>query len=250
MPVCLACSVKSVDQVGGGATTAGRGTDGAQRLSCHSAPGAPVNTVGAIAASSPNASGRQRLRTEDQVGFCGGDAGGVGLGAGADRGHIVDRRCRGTTAAWPGRTAVGRRRGHDARLQAQRAQRVELIAGEHHDALWIGRDVDVTAVGSAVDAAGRLAGIQPRGFGRTGVVRPALIAQHTRAGDLGGAGDDAAGGRDGRLALRPAAAGGQRHRHGRDNGRRGGEDTGSSQGREHGPDGNTDVFGSGRPDIW
>ena len=105
-----------------------------RRVSCHAAPGGPVNTVGAIADSAPNVLGRQRLRTQDQVRGCGSDGAQVGSGARARGRHVVHDGAE--VGRLTGR-AVRQRGRDDPRLQAQRAQRVELVAGEHHDALRV-----------------------------------------------------------------------------------------------------------------
>ena len=92
----------------------------------------------------------QGLRAQDQVGRGGLDAGQVGRAAGAHRRQVMHDRAEIRRLA--GR-AVGQRGGDDAGLQTERAQGVELVAGEHHDALRIGGHLGVT--GGVADPAGR-----------------------------------------------------------------------------------------------
>ena len=129
--------------------------------------------------------GRQCLRAKDQVGVGRLDGLQVRLAAGARAGHVVHHlaQIRGLAGG-----AVGQGGRNDAGLQAQRAQRVELVAGQHHDALRVGAHG-----GGARRVANltiRRARVEGRGIGCTRFVGPALIAEHAGAGDLGGAGDD------------------------------------------------------------
>ena len=102
--------------------------------------------------------------------------------------------------------AVGQRGGDDARLQAQRAQRVELVTRQHHDALRVGAHGG--GARRVADLAIRRARVERGGIGCARFVGPALIAEHAGAGDLGGAGDDRllAGRRRRASAERSAAA--------------------------------------------
>ncbi len=105
--------------------------------------------------------------------------------AGADARHVVHdgaeiRRLAGR--------AIRQRGGDDARLQAQRAECVELVSREHHDALRV-----VAHQGGArgvTDLALGRAGVHRHRLGCARLVGPALIAEHPGACDLGGAGDD------------------------------------------------------------
>ena len=149
-------------------------------------PAAPVNTVGAIAASSAVGLRRQRLRAQDQVGFGGRDACDVGLAAGADARARRGSPCRDTTAGCRIRRAAPRRRCATAG-PARTARRVG-----HRTARRCAADPPCTSVSPAawrtVDGPA-VPGSSARGFGRARFVGPALIAQHAGAGDLGGAGD-------------------------------------------------------------
>ena len=62
----------------------------------------------------------------------------------------------------------------NARLQPERAQRVELVAGEHHDALRIRPHLGFTR--RMADPAVRWSGVDGCGLGCTRFVWPALIA--------------------------------------------------------------------------
>jgi hypothetical protein len=98
-----------------------------------------------------------------------------------------------------------RQRGrHHPGLQAEGAQPVELVPGEHHDALGILAHHSFAR--GVADGPVGWTGVDRGRVGRTRFVWPALIAQHTGAGDLGRAGDDRLSARRGRftLAERPA----------------------------------------------
>ena len=126
----------------------------------------------------------QRLGAEDQIGVGGLDRVQVGRAAGAGGRDVVN------DGAQIGRLAVrsvGQRRGDDARLQTQRAQGVELVSGQHHDALRVG--VDLGAARGVPDLAPLGPLVERRGVGRARLVGSALVAKHAGARDLGGAGD-------------------------------------------------------------
>ena len=133
-----------------------------RRLSCQPAPGAPVNTVGAIADSSAYASGVRPANPGSDRGR----AARIASRSGALRVPTAGTSC--TTRAEIGRLgvgAVGQRGGDDARLQAQRAQRVELVAGEHHDALRIGRHARCSPAAWRTSRVGGRPGRARRGSG-------------------------------------------------------------------------------------
>ena len=122
-----------------------------------------MNTVGAIAArfAYSLASG---LRAEDQVGFRRLDRAQVGVGAGAHTRQLVNN---GAQVGRLVRGAVRERGPDDARLQTQCAQRVELVAREHDDALRVVghlRSVGLDARGVVGDSR-RCGGIQAGRFG-------------------------------------------------------------------------------------
>ncbi len=176
--------------------------------------------------------GRQRFRAEDQVRFGGLDRGQVRVAAGANAGQLVHDRAQIGRLI---RRAVRQRRRNDPRLQAQRAQGVELITGEHHNALRILRHLGCVGLdtGRVVGASRRWPGIWSRRFGCTRLVRPSLVAQYTCAGDLGGAGDD----RCGRRLVVTGGSGGAAGARGGGNHRRGGSgQRGSHTPEQHGSD--------------
>ena len=120
----------------------------------------PVNTVGAIAESSANASGVRACEPRIRSGA----AAWMPARSGALRVPIAGQVMHGGAEIrrLAGR-AVGQRGGDDAGLQTKRAQRVELVAGEHHDALWIGGHLGVT--GGVADPAGRPVRVEGAGSG-------------------------------------------------------------------------------------
>ena len=129
--------------------------------------------------------GGEGVGPQDQIGLRRADRRQIRRTAGADRGQIVHG------GAEVGRLAVGavgQGGGDDAGLQAQRTQRVQLVAGEHHDLLRF-RANHGAACGVA-DVPVALARIDRQRIGRAGLVWPALITQHAGARDPGGAGDD------------------------------------------------------------
>lgn len=77
------------------------------------------------------------LRSEDQIGFGRRDGRQVRLAAGAGGRDVVDY---GPEVPRLAVGSVGQRGRHDPRLQPQRAQRVEFIAGQHDDAHRVGGD--------------------------------------------------------------------------------------------------------------
>ena len=157
-----------------------------RRLSSHSAPGGPVNTVGAIADSSREGLRRQRLRAQDQVGVGGLDGLPGRARCGYPRPARRARRCRDTTAGWPSRRAARRRRcgTADPARTARRAGRrraPRCVAGRRAPGAGARRMADLTI---------RRAGSSARRLGCARFVGPALVAEHAGTGDLGGAGDD------------------------------------------------------------
>jgi hypothetical protein len=136
-----------------------------------------VNTVGATAA-----------RAEDQVWLGSLDRGQVGAAAGADARQLVHDRAQIRRLI---RRPVRQRGPDNPRLQAQRTQGVELVAGEHHDALRIVGDLGGVRLdpGRVVGGPGRRPGIRAGRFRCTRLVGPTLVAQHARPGDLGRTGD-------------------------------------------------------------
>jgi len=86
--------------------------------------------------------------------------------------------------------SVRQRGGHDPRLKPQRAQGVELVAGQRDDPHRIGPHRRLT--GGVFDRPWRRS-VERRGFRSAGFIRPTLIPQHAGRGDLRGAGDHAAG---------------------------------------------------------
>ena len=134
----------------------------------------------------------------------------VGVAAGADAGQRMHRaaQIRGLT-----RGPVRQCRADHPRLQAQRTQRVELIAGERHDALRVGGNLHESGSTPAALWAGRLRGPdRPRGVPSARIVRAAIVSEHSGARDLGGGGDhrcrarDACAGATGRVTTAAAAA--------------------------------------------
>ena len=142
--------------------------------------------------------GRQGFGAQDQIGGGGLDGFDVGRAAGAHARHVVDDLAQIRRLAV---RSVGHRGGHHPRLQAQRAEHVELVAGEHHDALRVLPHLGF-ACGMA-DRTVRRPGVDGRRFGCAGFVWPALIAEHARTGDLRGAGDDGLPARRRAVRLRP-----------------------------------------------
>jgi len=72
------------------------------------------------------------LEAEDQLGR---SRRGLAPRSGAVRVPAAGRSCTTRPDRRAGWSPVRQRGGHDARLQSEGAQRVELVAGEHHDAL-------------------------------------------------------------------------------------------------------------------
>ena len=150
---------------------------------------------------------RQCLRSEDQVRSARGDGGQIRCAATAYPGQVVHhgaqiRRLGSRTVRQCGR--------HDARLQAQRAQGVELVIAECDDALRVGHDGGLP--GRMTHRFWRRR-VEPGGFGRAGVVGPALVAQDPGRGDLGGAGHDAVPRSGRRCVCRGGTPAGRCHRH-------------------------------------
>jgi len=58
-------------------------------------------------------------------------------------------------------------------LQSEGAQRVELVAGEHHDALWVGRHLG--GARRVPDLPGLRTIVEWSRIGRAGFVGPALV---------------------------------------------------------------------------
>ena len=166
-----------------------------RRLSCHAAPGGPVNTVGAIADSCGKASGVSASEPRIRSGLAALIAVEVRLHCACPRRARRARRCRDRTAGWSSRRAARRRRCATA-APARTARRAGRPTAPRCAA---GRPR--TLVLPAAWRTSRSGGprIERSGFGCARFVGPALIAQHARAGDLGGAGDD-------RLLRRPAVA--------------------------------------------
>ena len=134
---------------------------------------------------------RQRDRAEDQIRVRRRDGIEVGGAAGADGGHAVQRapQIRGLIGGavrpvWQGG-------GDDPGLQAKRAQGVELVTGEHHDALRVGRHLGHVGgdAGGVMGRPGRRPRVGGSGVVRAGVVGLAVVSQHPGTGDLGGGGD-------------------------------------------------------------
>ena len=114
----------------------------------------------------------------------------VGCAAGADAGHVVDRRCPDTTAGSSdpsGRAAATMRdcrpSAHSASSWSPESTTMRCGSAAH---LGLTRGVADRRVGGPSSSG--------RGFGRTRLVGPALVAQHAGTRDLGGAGDGAIAG--------------------------------------------------------
>ena len=128
---------------------------------------------------------RQRHRAQNQVRMCFRDGLQIRRTARTHTGRVMHRPAEVGRLT---RRSVGRRRGDDPGLQAQGTQRIELVAGEHHDALRISGYLGQVR-GDARGVA-RRAGRRPRiGRGRVPCARLvglAVIAQHPGARNLGG----------------------------------------------------------------
>ncbi len=215
-PVLSAACPKSLDLCVGGVEATGRGADRAQVL-LPRRPWRPGEHRRRDLRQGLELLGRQRLRAQDEVRRGRPNALQIGGAAGANAGHVVHdgaeiRRLAGR--------AVRQRGGDDARLQAQRAECVELVSREHHDALRV-----VAHQGGArrvTDLALRRAGVHRHRLGRARLVGPALIAEHAGACDLGGAGDDRLLGARGRRTSARSAATERGHRNRGHDGGRGG----------------------------
>ena len=135
--------------------------------------------------------------------------------------------------------AVGQCGGDDAGLQAQRAQRVELVTGQHDDPLRLCRHIGLSR-GMAHRPCRTVVRISGQRVGCAGLVWPALIAQNTGPGDPRGAGDDGRLiDRGGRSAAELSAAAERGHHHGGQHGRRGCDQTRRRTADQHGADGNS-----------
>ena len=154
---------------------------------------------------------RQGGRPEDQIGLGGGDRRQIGGAARAHRRSVVNHGAQVRRLAL---RPVRQRGADDPGLQAQRAQCVELVTGQHHDPHGVanhGRLADGMA-----NRAGRIR-VEARRPGGARLVGSTLISQHAGGGDLGGAGDHVprrrTGGRRSRGTC--ATARGQRRRRSR-----------------------------------
>ena len=157
-----------------------------RRLSCHAAPGCAGEHRRGDRRQRRIRFRRQGLRSEDQIRCWRPDRGQVrvDLVPTPGRSWMTVPRYDGWLDDPSGSAAATMR---DCR--SQRAQRVELVAGEHDDALRLGRHIGLP--GGVAHRPRRWAGIGRRGLRRARFVGPALIAQHAGVGDLGGAGDHA-----------------------------------------------------------
>ena len=146
---------EAIDQAACGAERAPSLRPQPRRLSCQAAPGAPVNTVGAISANAEYNFGVRACEPRIKSGL----AALIAVRSGLLRVPTPGSLCTAVPRydGWSDEPSGSAAADH-AGLQAERAQRVELVTGEHHDALRIGGHLDGVRLHPAALWACRVAG--------------------------------------------------------------------------------------------